>query len=71
MRTFKIPVSWEMFGLIEIEANSIEEAVRIFDEQSDDLSLPEGDYIDSSFQRQSEDDCKEFNEVFDAINKIE
>jgi len=70
MRTFKIPVSWEEYGIIEIDAETIKDAIRIFDEQSDDLPLPEGDYIDSSFKRQSREDCEEFNDVFDKINKL-
>lgn len=68
MRTFRIPVSWEMFATVEIEAESIEKALQIFDETESDMGLPEdGDYIDSSFKRQSNSDCIEFNEVFDAF----
>jgi hypothetical protein len=63
MITFKIPVSWEEYGVVEIDAETFEDAIRIFDEQSDDLPLPEGDYIDGSFKRENEASCREFNEV--------
>lgn len=66
MRTFKIPVSWELYGHIEIEAKSINDAIRIFDEQSDDISLPEGEYVDGSFNRESKDFCIEFNSNTDG-----
>jgi hypothetical protein len=58
MATFKIPVSWEVFGIVEIEANSLDEAINIFDETSDDIPLPlENDYIDGSFNREDEETC--------------
>jgi len=71
MKTFHIPVSWEMFATVEIEANTLGEAIQIFDDTNDDMGLPEGDYIDSSFKRQDVQDCIEFNKVLDAINNKE
>lgn len=61
MATFNIPVSWEVYGSVEIDAESVEEAINIFDEQSDDIPLPEGNYIDGSFKREDLDFIKEFN----------
>lgn len=55
MKTFKIPVSWEVYGTVEIEANSVEEALQIAIDTQDDLPLPtDGDYIDGSFKIDSE-----------------
>ena len=54
-KTYKIPVSWEVYGSVEIDAESVEEAINIFDEQSDDIPLPEGNYIDGSFKREDLD----------------
>ena len=45
---FKIPVEWAMYGLQVVKADSLEEAIRMTKE--DDLPLPEGDYLDGSFQ---------------------
>lgn len=61
MKTFKIPVSWEEYGFVEIDANSIEEAIEIFDRQSDDIPLPEGNYVDGSWSREASDFIKEYN----------
>lgn len=47
---FKIPVEWSVFGVVKIEANSIDEALEYFNENIDEISLPEGDYIDNSFK---------------------
>ncbi len=56
MKTFEIPVSWEASGFVKIEANSLEEAIEIFDEKEDEISLPlDSEYIDGSFKR-SEDE---------------
>ena len=45
----KLPVTWEVFGIVEVEANSIEEAMEKFDETCDLIPLPDGDYVDGSF----------------------
>lgn len=52
----KLPVTWEAFGIVEIEANSIEEAVNYFNENSDYINMPKNsEYVDGSF-RLSEND---------------
>lgn len=61
MKTWKIPVSWEEYGEIEIEAKTLKQAIAIFDEREDEYSLPEGEYIDGSFKRECVEFCKEFN----------
>lgn len=48
---FRIPVEWASFGIVNIEADTLEEAIAKFDETIDDIPLPEGDYIDGSFIR--------------------
>ena len=57
-QTFKIPVSWEMHGIVEIEADSLDEAIQVFDDTSDNIPLPkESEYIDGSFNREDEETC--------------
>ena len=52
----KLPVTWEAFGIVEIEANSIEDAVNYFNENSDYINMPKNsEYVDGSF-RLSESD---------------
>lgn len=45
----KLPVTWEMCGMVEIEADSIEDAIENFYELTDEIPLPNGDYVDASF----------------------
>jgi len=55
-KIFKIPVTWEASGTVEIEANSIEEAIQIFDETQDNIGLPtHSQYVDASFRREDEE----------------
>lgn len=57
MKKFKIPVSWEMYDYIEVEANSVEEAIEIFDQKeqsADPYGLPDGNYVDASFEREQD-----------------
>jgi hypothetical protein len=47
--TFKIACTWEVYGVAEVEANSLDEAIELV--QADDFPLPsEFDYVDGSFQ---------------------
>lgn len=49
MKTFKIPVEWAEYGVVEVEAKNIKEAIKIVQED-ENIPLPEGHYIDSSWQ---------------------
>lgn len=47
----RVAVTYEMAGFIEIEADSMEEAMEKFTENSDMYPLPyEANYVDGSFQ---------------------
>ena len=58
---YKIPVSWEEYGFVKIEADSLQQAIEIFDRQSDDIPLPEGNYVDGSWRRENLEFIEEFN----------
>lgn len=58
---YKIPVSWEEYGFVKIEADSLQQAIEIFDRQSDDIPLPEGNYVDGSWRREDLEFIEEFN----------
>jgi hypothetical protein len=61
MKTYKIPVTWEVYSHIEVEAKSLDEAIQIFDnkENSDEnYELPTNpEYVDDSFKREDEETC--------------
>ena len=44
-----MPVGWEMFGEVEIEANTFEHALWIAKSDSS-IGLPDGEYIDGSWK---------------------
>ena len=47
MKTYKIPVVWQMYGYVEVEAESMVEATLV----AMDAPLPDnGDYVDGSFE---------------------
>lgn len=50
MRKFKVAINWEMMGEIEIEADSIEEAVKKAEENINNIDISKGEYIDSSLE---------------------
>lgn len=58
MKEFDLCVTWEMCGIVKVKAHSLEEAMDIFNETSDYIKLPNGEYVDSSF-RLSTDDIEE------------
>lgn len=49
MKTYKISCTWEVFGEVEIDANSLEEACHKA-ESDNDIPLPEANYVDGSFR---------------------
>lgn len=61
-RIFRIPVSWEVCGIVEIEAEDLDSAIRTFDELERNgcgVELPESpNYIDGSFRREDLEICK-------------
>lgn len=54
---FKLPVTWEVFGMVEVEADSLQQAFDDFDPDAHSLPL-ENDYVDGSF-RLSVDNAEE------------
>ena len=55
-RSFKIPVVWEMCGMVTIKAKNLKEAIEIVRNDNDDIPLPSGNYVDGSFQLSTEDE---------------
>lgn len=48
MKTWKIPVAWQMYGFVRVEAHTLEEAFEIA--AAPETPLPDGDYVDDSFE---------------------
>lgn len=52
----KVAVTWEMCGYVDIEADTMEEAMEKFSKESDCIKLPSnGIYVDGSFKLSSDD----------------
>lgn len=61
MTEWNIPCEWSMYGIQKIEAETLEDAIRILDETEDVLPLPDnGEYVDGSFKRDGDLDYIEF-----------
>ena len=51
MKTYKIPVVWQMHGYVEVEAESMVEAVDKVQNGNGDMPLPDtADYVEGSFE---------------------
>lgn len=48
-RIWKVPVSYEMYGIVDVEAETLEEAIEIA-ETDPYIELPDGDYIEDSWK---------------------
>lgn len=64
MKTFKLPVTWEMYGEMVVEAESLEEAIELAEQDTMDIPIPEGDYVDASLTVN-----REILEVFDNLGE--
>lgn len=52
----KVPVTWQMCGYVDINAETMAEAMEIFNKESDYIKLPsDGEYVDGSFELTSND----------------
>ena len=51
MTKFKIPIEWECYGEVEIEAKSLDEAIDEVNLNSDEIALPEDfDVVEGSIE---------------------
>ena len=55
MKTWKIPVSWEVVGVVEIQAPTLDLAIEIA-RTDDTINLPYGEYVNGSFDVTVDDD---------------
>ena len=55
MRIWKIPVSWEVAGVVEIQAPTLDRAIEIA-KTDDTIKLPYGEYVSGSFDVTVDDD---------------
>ena len=56
MKTWKVPVTWEVCGFVEIEAKTLEEAIELAKDDEGVIPLPEeSDYVDGSWRVTEED----------------
>lgn len=63
-KQFKIPVTWQMYGYVIIEADDLHDAIIIAKNSADELALPDGDYISDSFEIDDSDYA-----VLEELNK--
>jgi len=71
MPWYNIPVTWESYGVIEIEAENEQEfwiKVKQYREDDSELELPDAEYVDGSFEIADDDNIMVLNE-FDKPEK--
>lgn len=52
----KVAVTWSMCGFVDIDADTMEEAMEKFNKEADYIKLPtDGEYVDGSFELSSQD----------------
>ena len=57
MKKWKIPVTWEVFGNVVVEADTLAEAMKIARDEEEILPLPEeSDYVSGSWRLTEEDE---------------
>lgn len=51
MKTYNVPVVWQMYGYVTVKAESMAEAVDEVENGGGDMPLPmDGEYIEGSFE---------------------
>ena len=58
MKTWKIPVVWQMMGTVTIVADTLDEAMKIAEDEGGVIPLPDnGSYLDDSWELATDDDA--------------
>ena len=61
MKTWTIPVTWSVYSTVEVEANTLEEAMEIAEDENNDIPCPPfPEYVDGSWQLSHNKDEIEF-----------
>lgn len=69
MKLWKIPVTWEVCGVVYLEANTLEEAIEQARDDDGVIPLPtESDYVDGSW-RVTEEDTETVRELYNNNQK--
>ena len=69
MKKFSIPVTWSVWDKIEVEAETIEDAIRYVKEHIDEIPLgTELEYIDGTYRIDDGDNGE--NSVEDTVNYL-
>ena len=51
MKTWKIPVIWQMMGFVEVEADTLEDAMEIARDDAGEIPIPDdGDFLGGSWE---------------------
>lgn len=70
---WKIPVTWEMYACIDVEANTLDEAMKIGSDPNEEIPLPaDGSYVDGSWRLSTTDldEVALFQKQSQAVRKV-
>lgn len=71
MKTYKIPITWESYKRIEVEANSLQEAIlkalKQFLSEPDDLYLEDSFEIDSILEEDYPEEDYDLQQIYDNL----
>ena len=72
MKNWIIPVSWEVYSTIEVEANTLEEAIKIAKDDEGIIPCPiENNYVDDSWRVDDAEDIDFLRECYNNNQKDE
>lgn len=67
MSIWDIPVSWEMYGIISVESETLEQAMKVAQDEDGNIPLPaNAHYVDGSWRLSSDEE--EYVRLFQKQN---
>ena len=65
LKTYRVPCTWQLYGHIEVEAESLQDAVD--EANGDGTNLPSGSYIEGSYEVLADDLAMAYPDEFDNV----
>lgn len=72
MKTWRIPVVYQMWGLVEVEADTLEKAIEFARDEDSPIPLPyDAEYLNGSWEVDLDGNVEEIREFYNGDEEVD